>query len=145
MLQLLGKLILTIALLGSAAVLFAATIRVWRGDISTEWLNPLTRFRQEVQRRTEAFVREQDAIYQGEKIVARVRGPVTIDADRRVVRFTMIFRAETFDIHTPFTYGAYRLRLKGNPDVDAGTNFTESGEATGRTLEGVTCDITGSG
>ena len=142
--QLIGELLLTFAFivpaLGVTWVAVVATVRVWQGDIGTEWLDPRTFLRRRVEETTARFVREPDAIYQDEKIVGKVQGAVTVDEAAKRVTFEMIIRAEPFDKRRPFVFGRYRLQIQGSPS-DAAINITASGEPTGRTLDGVQCAI----
>ncbi len=84
-------------------------------------------------------VREEDALYQGNRIVARVEG-ATVDKVNKVVSFREIHHSGNMDLSEPVVFQKYKLELR---HIDTLINLDVSAPEKGRILRGVRFELLG--
>ena len=87
----------------------------------------------------ESQAREQNALYQGGRVVARV-AEVEIDLDAKEVRFGEVSQSEDLMIPEECEFRKYRILIQR---IVYATKIQRGEEHKGRVLRGVTCDLLG--
>lgn len=83
--------------------------------------------------------REQDSIYQNDKIVGKIIGE-KISVKERILSFEEIFQSNELDTNQEFEFRKWRVKIK---HIETMTNMSSSAPQKGRIMEKVDCVITG--
>lgn len=85
------------------------------------------------------FEREQDAIYQGNRMVARVLDP-EVDLEAKEIRFGQVYRSDELLLPEECEFQKYRIMIQR---VAFATKIDKTDPTRGRVLTGVTADLLG--
>jgi hypothetical protein len=138
LLQVAAKLIII-----AGVMLFAlfASLRVWRADLDLrQLLSPRRAVKRSVGESLSWLpTREKDALYQHDKVAARIAG-AQVDEEQRQILFDEIYESDALDLGSEFEFQKWKLRFQS---ADTMTMLNAAAPHKGRTITKATCKITG--
>lgn len=113
----------------------------WKKDIDIKRLFNLKKITRKTVEKPTSWVptREQDSIYQNDKIVGKIIGE-KINVKEKILSFEEIFQSNELDTNQEFEFRKWRVKIK---HIETMANMSSSDPQKGRILEKVVCIITG--